>query len=127
MSKQLRDEQDQLVQKAEALVHQLKDLGGWNQDIGRTQASRAIEVARAADSLRLFINWLRYQAARESDRQRFWSLKLNQATLAETLSKALNDLPAGEDGPMPQARLLLGYFRRALVGAEFLNKIKVEG
>lgn len=119
--------QDQLVEKAEALIVQLKDSGNWSgrNDLGRTQASRAIEVAQAADGLRLFVNWLRYQAARESERDQFWSLKIGQTTLAEALVADLNSLTSQEEDKMITVRFFLGYFRRALVGADWLDRIKV--
>jgi hypothetical protein len=120
--------QEELVRKAEALVSQLKESKQWNKEVGRTQASKAIEVAQEAETLRLFVNWLRYQAARESNRQPFWSASLARTTLAEVLSQELNAIQNAEsDDPMPKVRLFLGYFRRALIGADFLDRIKLEG
>ena len=123
--------QDELVQKAEALVSQLKK-SKWDESVGRTQASKAIEVAQDASTLRLFVNWLRYQAARESDRQPFWSVGLGEGRkkvkLAEALTRELNAIQkAHPKDPMRAVRLFLGYFRRALVGVQFLDDIKVEG
>ncbi len=120
--------QDDLVRKAESLVSQLKESKQWSKEIGRTQASKAIEVAQEADTLQLFVNWLRYQAAREGDRQPFWSASLAKKILAEMLTDELNAIQRAEpDDPMPTVRLFLGYFRRALVGADFLDRIKLEG
>jgi hypothetical protein len=121
-------EQDKLVRRAEALISQLKASPKWDKDVGKTQASKAIEVAQSADSLRLFVNWLRYQAARESERQPFWSAPLDKVTLAEALTTELNAIQQDQPGdPMPTVRLFLGYFRRALVGVDFLDRIRVEG
>lgn len=126
-----RMNQDELVQKAEALVSRLK-ASKWDKSVGRTQASKAIEVAQDAPTLRLFVNWIRYQAARESERQPFWSVDLGQgrekANLAEALTQELNAIQkAHPENPMPAVRLFLGYFRRALVGVKFLDRIKMEG
>lgn len=123
--------QDELVRKAEALVSQLK-ASKWDESVGRTQASKAIEVAQDAPTLRLFVNWLRYQAARESERQPFWSVELGRgrekANLAEALTRELNAIQRAQpEHPMRAVRLFLGYFRRALVGVKFLDEIKVEG
>ena len=123
--------QDVLVQKAEALISQLK-ASKWDESVGRTQASKALEVAQDAQTLRLFVNWLRYQAARESERQPFWSVELGRgrekANLAKALTRELNAIQEAQPkDPMPAVRLFLGYFRRALVGVEFLDDIKVEG
>lgn len=107
--------QDQLVQRAESLVRDLK-ASRWNKDVGNTQASRALEVARDASTVRLFVNWLRYQAARESERQPFGSVQMGHGgrkiSLAEAITRELNALQqeAGGD-PMEAVRLFMGYFR----------------
>jgi len=126
---QVKIHPDKLVHEAERLVEQIaKQRANEELDIGKTQASKAIEVAQSADSLRLFINWLRYQAARETDRQQFWSMNLSGGkTLAQTLTEVLKRIsPKEPEKAMPAVRLFLGYFRRALVGIKFLDRIKVE-
>lgn len=122
---------DLLVQKAEALVKQLREETGWQEapDVGKTQASKAIEVAQSAPTPLLFINWLRYQAAREDpeDREkRFWSYPLKgKKTLAEALSADLQDIQkkVSSQERMRAITLYLGYFRRALVSIKFLDRI----
>ena len=122
--------QDTLVKKAEDLVNLLKK-SQWDKGVGRTQASKAIEVAQESPTLRVFVNWLRYQASRESERQPFWSVEIveghKKSCLAELLAQELNIIQKAQPGdPMRAVRLFLGYFRRALVGVEFLDRIKVE-
>jgi len=124
-------DQDWLVQQAENLAWQLREAGWQEAEQGRTQASKAVEVAQDAESLRLFVNWLRYQAARESRQQRFWSRQLKKQELAEVLVsdlKAIQKRAASDQTPVMLAvRLYLGYFRRALVGVEYLARIRLEG
>src|SRR5690606_12650183 len=64
--------QDHLVAKAEELVAGLKLPKGDGLSKGRTQASKALEVVQSAGSLKVFVNWLRYQAGRERSAE-FWS------------------------------------------------------
>ena len=109
-------DQDWLVQQAENLAWQLREAGWQEAEQGRTQTSKAVEVAQDAESLRLFVNWLRYQAARESRQQRFWSRQLKKQELAEVLVsdlKAIQKRAASDQIPVMLAvRLYLGYFRR---------------
>jgi len=136
----LRELQDEMVQRAERLVRnlQLPSRGDEATQKRRTQASRAIEVAQTAGSLSVFINWLRYQAARK-DSQDFWGMKVGQKQLAGALAENLSWLQReignrmqGESKPeqnrviMNAATRFLGYFRRALVGADFLDEIALE-
>ncbi|HIC92884.1 MAG TPA: hypothetical protein EYP09_01345 [Anaerolineae bacterium] len=122
--------QEWMVRRAEDLIRRLKEATGWDEapDVGKTQTSKAIEVAQAAASPLLFIHWLRYQAAREGARNKFWSRKLagDNKTLAEAITEDVNELkgksPAGE--LMENVALYLGYFRRALIGLKYLDKIR---
>lgn len=119
---------DLLVRKAEILVKRLQEATGWSDvpEVGKTQASKAIEVAQSAPTPLLFINWLRYQAAREDEDKRFWSCPLkDRKTLAEALAADLQSVQKTVS-PLERMRavtLYLGYFRRALVGIQFLNRI----
>lgn len=128
--------QEWMVQKAEGLVRGLKEAAEKEAaksgvrkilDVGKTQTSKAIEVAQAAESPLLFINWLRYQAARERERSKFWSQKLaGDKTLAEAITEDVNELkgksPSGE--LIKNVALYLGYFRRTLIGLKYLDKIR---
>jgi len=122
---------DLLVRKAEALVRALREATGWKDapDVGKTQSSKAIEVAQSAPILPLFVNWLRYQAAREEEGKRFWSCPLkDRRVLAEALAADLQAIQksVGPEETMRAVTLYLGYFRRALVGLQFLDRIPAE-
>ena len=119
---------DLLARKAEALVKRLQEATRWQEtpEVGKTQASKAIEVAQSAPTPSLFINWLRYQTARESADRRFWSYSLEpQQTLAEALAADLRDIvkDLSPEQRMRAVTLYLGYFRRALVGMKYLDRI----
>ena len=128
--------QDQLVQKAEQLVIELKLPKGDGLSKGRTQASKALEVAQTAGSLKVFVNWLRYQAGRERSAE-FWSRQTSsKSSLALALPIELGELQqwihdhwvaADEDQrravTMQATTRFLGYFRRALIGADYLDDI----
>lgn len=134
----LHDLQDDMVLRAERLVHSLKLEANEGFDKGKTQASKALEVAQSAGSLTVFINWLRYQAGREPSSM-FWTKAAgNQPTLALALSDELKWLQSEVARKMPEASKaeqrqvvmraatrFLGYFRRALVGAKYLDEITV--
>ncbi len=126
---------DRLVQKAEALVWMLREAIGKSDppEVGKTQASKAIEVAQIAPTPALLINWLRYQAAREDPEERekrFWSYPLQDGrTLAEALITDLQEIQreVRPEERMRAVALYLGYFRRALVGIQFLDRIPPVG
>ena len=121
--------QEWMVKRAEDLIRSLKEATKWEEapDVGKTQTSKAIEVAQAAESSLLFINWLRYQAARERERSKFWSQPLpNGKLLAEAIAADVNEIK-GKSSPeelMKNVALYLGYFRRAFIGLEYLDKIR---
>lgn len=121
--------QEWMVRKAEDLVKGFKEATGAEKapDVGRTQTSKAIEVAQAAESPSLFINWLRYQAARERGRDKFWSQELPDGkTLAEAIAADVNEIKkkVSAEELMKGVALYLGYFRRALIGLEYLDRIQ---
>ncbi len=130
--------QDEMVQRAERLVRSLKLSKDEGIEKGKTQASKALEVAQTANSLGVFVNWLRYQAGRESSAL-FWTKQAGQQRLAKALTAELNWLQGEIVRQMPEAAKVeqqqitmravtrfLGYFRRALVGANFLDEITLE-
>lgn len=131
--------QDKLVQQAEELVQALDLPKGEGLSKGRTQASKALEVAQSAGSLKVFVNWLRYQAGRERSAD-FWSRQAGaHPSLARALTVALGDLQQQVDqlwtegtpqerraATMKAATRLLGYFRRALIGADYLDAIMLD-
>ena len=116
-------------------------MGGADEKLlekGRTQTSKAIEVMQSAQSINVFINWLRYQAARASSEQ-FWNHKTaNNDSLVLGLTKSLGELRQLVTAAMPHAEptlqnqvvmqaatRFLGYFRRSLIGAKFLKEIRL--
>jgi hypothetical protein len=130
----LRQLQEMLVIKAEAVVKELNIDAKKAEEMGKSQASKAIEVAQASGSLPVFVNWVRYQAGRDRSGD-FWARNAgkNQA-LAERLTAEFRDLQQvvaetvkdeSRQSPtlMAAVVLFLGYFRRALVGYELLNKV----
>lgn len=133
----LRDLQDHMVEQAEQLVRDLDLATGQGVTKGRTQASKALEVAQTAQSLSVFVNWIRYQAARERSTD-FWSKRAGKHTsLAKGVTVALGELRGEIESSLPKTATtaekadvvmqgvtrFLGYFRRALIGADFLNDI----
>jgi hypothetical protein len=125
-----------MVKQAEQLVIDLKLPKDEGLRKGRTQASKALEVAQTAGSLKVFVNWLRYQAGRERSDE-FWSRQTGkEASLARALTLALGNLQQRIDEAwgtaddqqrnavmMQAATRFLGYFRRALIGAEYLDQV----
>jgi hypothetical protein len=129
----LRDLQDELVLRAERLVNELGFKGADVAESGKTQASKALEVAQSAGSLPVFLNWVRYQAGREKSAD-FWRRSAGRQDLARALSgellwiqkqvhDQLGDLPKAEQdvATMRAVVRFLGYFRRALIGAKYLQ------
>ena len=134
----LHELQDKMVERAENLVRNLKLNKGEGVEKGKTQASKALEVAQSAGSLAVFINWLRYQVGREASAL-FWTKPAGQHSLAKALTAELNWLqgevvgkmatspkPEQQHVTMRAATRFLGYFRRALVCADYLNEITLE-
>ena len=128
--------QDEMVTRAEQLVIDLRLPKGDGLSKGRTQASKALEVAQTAGSLKVFVNWLRYQAGRERSAE-FWSRQAGkEPSLARALTIELGNLQqriqqvwgTADDqqrnaAVMQAAQRFMGYFRRALIGAEYLDQV----
>jgi hypothetical protein len=128
--------QDDMVKWAEQLVIDLNLPKGDGLSKGRTQASKALEVAQTAGSLKVFVNWLRYQAGRERPAE-FWSRQTSkESSLARALTLALGTLQRRIDKEwstaddqqrravmMQAATRFMGYFRRALIGADYLGQV----
>jgi hypothetical protein len=134
----LRRLQDSLVARAEKLVLDLRpptDERGRTrvdlEEMARSQASKAIAVAEASETIRVFLNWARYQAGRDRSRD-FWSCPLEGGgKLVDRLRDDLEWLGQQVDAQVPDAgrrlptlrkaaALYLGYFRRALIGYKTL-------
>ncbi len=114
--------EEQLVIWAEEIVANLQEQLRAHVDTGRTQASKAIEVAQATGSLLVFRNWLRYQRAREE----FWKVGGDGGRdLAEWVHEAIGRIERETSGPDTMAAVtrFLGYFRRVLVAINHLQQI----
>jgi len=134
----LNDLQDDLVLQAEKVVRELAERPreGSRQETaksGKTQVSRAIDMAGAPGCTpRVFVNWLRYQAARETESSRFWTERLRGDRVADRVSNQVNSITqqvraklgaSDSEAEMMAVARFLGYLRRALVGIEDLGLI----
>jgi hypothetical protein len=117
----------ELVRKAEAIIDEcFAGSGrGGSGSTGRTQLSNAIDaINQAQGSIEVFLNWLRYQMAREE----FWRTRGKQGKmLGELIYKYAEDLRKRD--PQRAAYHLtqfLGFMRRALVAANYLEQIPAQ-
>jgi hypothetical protein len=119
-------QEDLLVARAERIVSEIKPQLVEEKDTassGKTQASKAIQVFQTSRSLRVFLNWLRYQMSREE----FWQVatannKPLGQRIAEEVERISKDAQNKEDATNAILRFL-GYFRRALVAVNYLDNI----
>lgn len=124
MKKQLTPEEiDALVYEAERIVSGMKNqLAGRSSETGRSQMSNAIDAAQQTRSIPMFINWVRYQMARED----FWRTKVNdRKPLGQMVSEFAERLnQEGErERALEKLTLFLGFMRRALVAIKQLDAI----
>lgn len=117
-------QEDELVGRAEKIVLEARNkLSRGDAETGKTQASKAIEVAQEAKSLRVFYNWLRYQMARED----FWRIPLSEdKPLAQRIAEEaqwIQQKAGSLEEALKAVLRFLGYFRRALVAVEHLDRI----
>lgn len=128
---------DDLVKRAEDLA-----VGLWEREKakgrkerraeeGKNQLSKAIEVAEASGSIRVFENWLLYQASRSPDSgSAFWTQEVQskgkKRTFAEALFEEVESLANEYQGDERAEALVwfLGYLRRAVVAGELLRKLR---
>ena len=134
----IRELQDEMVKRAEKLVLDFNFRPNEAAEKGKAQASKAIEVAQSAGSLLVFINWLRYQAGREKSAY-FWTKTADRRSLVKAISEELgwlqNQVAKGMQSKSKEQKNRVtmrgvtrfrGYFRRALIGAEYLAQITVQ-
>jgi len=113
----------ELVRKAETIVADCFGEGGRGSagSTGRTQLSNAIDaINQAQGSIEVFINWVRYQMAREE----FWRTRGKSKSLGELVCEYAEELKKRD--PERAAQYLtyfLGFMRRALVAVSYLDKI----
>jgi len=115
------EEIDELVIEAEQIIGSLRQpLQARGGETGRTQMSKAIDAAQQLRSFAMFLNWLRYQMAREE----FWRIQSeNGKTLGELVANCVSRLQSEGKQGMEKLVLLLGFMRRALVAIEHLDRI----
>lgn len=118
-------DEEKLVIRAEQIIESARDGLKRHVDTGRTQASNAIEVAKAANSIAVFRNWLRYQKSREE----FWRIveKGSGNDIASQINGVAEEIAQFKLNNEEKVKMLirfLGYFRRALVAVEHFDQIK---
>ncbi|ACX52118.1 hypothetical protein Adeg_0983 [Ammonifex degensii KC4] len=119
--RQLEEINEELVVKAEEIVKKIKGRVGKSDDTGRSQLSRAIEVARSAKSFKVFNNWMAYQASRPQS-SKFWK----ELGLIDHIRGVMQSLEKDERLPDKAAKVealvrFLGFFRRAFIGRDYLG------
>jgi len=122
----MRIQDDDLVARAERIVLEIKPQLVKEKDTassGRTHASKAVEVFQAPGSLKVFLNWLRYQMSREE----FWRVTAaNNKPLAQRIAEEVQNISKGAQNNEEATKAVLrflGYFRRALVALDYLDRI----
>lgn len=120
-------ELSELVRRAESIVDECFGIGGRGSSgsTGRTQLSNAIDaINQARGSIEVFLNWLRYQMAREE----FWRTRGKQGKmLGELIYKYAEELKKRD--PQRAAYHLtqfLGFMRRALIAVSYLEQIPAQ-
>ena len=119
---------DELVIMAERLVYELKDKLRKRASEGRSQLSKAIEVAKASKSFPVFVNWVRYQMARE--RTSGGSASEIWRVIGEPIYAATAEIERSDPDPQSAITSLvkfLGYLRRAFIGLDYMDRIPAIG
>jgi hypothetical protein len=115
---------DELVRQAEAIVREyFQDSESSKDTIGNTQLSNAIDVIVQSKSVEVFCNWLRYQMARESRDQKFWTTrKGSQITFGERVIHEVRRPPCASN--VENITHFLGFLRRAYIAREYLKQME---
>lgn len=128
----------ELVAKAEAIISDCfsSEIGSDRNDkldsTGRTQVSNAIDaINQAQGSVEVFVNWLRYQMAREkskdSSSEKFWTKPGKKGSLGEQVYKYADELRKRDpDHAAQYLTYFLGFMRRTLVAVNYLDKIPAQ-
>lgn len=117
----------ELVRQAETIVEECFGASGRGSSgsTGRTQLSNAIDaVNQAGGSVEVFLNWLRYQMAREE----FWRTRNKQGKmLGELIYKYAEDLRKRDPNRAAyNLTQFLGFMRRALIAVGYLEQIPAQ-
>lgn len=124
---QTKVELSELVRRAETIVDECFGAGGRGSSgsTGRTQLSNAIDaINQSRGSVEVFLNWLRYQMAREE----FWRTRSKTGkTLGELIYKYAEDLQKRDpDNAAKHLTYFLGFMRRALIAVSYLEQIPAQ-
>lgn len=124
---QSKVELSELVRRAETIVNECFGEGRRDSSgsTGRTQLSNAIDaIAQARGSVEVFLNWLRYQMARE----KFWCTPSKTGKmLGELIYKYAEDLQKRDpDNAAQNLTYFLGFMRRALIAVNYLEQIPAQ-
>ncbi|MFN3690526.1 MAG: hypothetical protein ACK4UU_06350 [Fimbriimonadales bacterium] len=117
----------ELVRKAEEIVEECFGQGGrgGGSSTGRTQLSNAIDaINQSRGSIEVFLNWLRYQMARED----FWRARNRQGKmLGELIARYADELQRRDpELAAHNTTLFLGFMRRALIALSYLDQIPAQ-
>ncbi len=117
----------ELVRKAEEIVEECFGQGGrgGGGSTGRTQLSNAIDaINQARGSIEVFLNWLRYQMARED----FWRTRGRQGKmLGQLIARYADELQQRDpEHAAHHLTVFLGFMRRALVALNYLDQIPAQ-
>ncbi|MCS7065563.1 MAG: hypothetical protein NZL85_04730 [Fimbriimonadales bacterium] len=118
------EEIDELVLEAEQIIASLRSkLSPQSGTTGHTQMSNAIDAAQQTRSFAMFLNWLRYQMARED----FWRTQPEGGRmLGEQVADRVKRLQSEGERGMEKLVLFLGFLRRALVAIKYLDQIPLQ-
>jgi hypothetical protein len=126
-------ETGQLVIEAEKLIRNYfpSSSDEKQESRGKTQLSNAIDVIKQSDSIEVFINWVRYQMAREKKDDEFWTTSLNrnrpqpEEMFGSAVIQRANQIRRQyEDQHAVAIRRLtefLGFLRRAFLARNYLH------
>ncbi|HHY94139.1 MAG TPA: hypothetical protein GX513_03885 [Firmicutes bacterium] len=119
----------ELVQFAESIIKDVDVKHNLEQQEGKTQVSRAVDAALAAEAPCVFRNWLAYQAKRSASRS-VWQAR-GEKSLYEWVNVILAQIEekagqgqGGDREIMKTLARFLGFLRRAMV-AELGEKEEV--
>ncbi|GEM_PF-900822 len=122
----------QLVIEAEEIIRKYFGTSGDDdqEKRGKTQLSNAIDVIKQSDSIELFINWVRYQMAREKSGEEFWTTPLEHSRpkvedmFGSAIIRRANQFRqenTEHEKAIAQLANFLGFLRRAFLARKFLS------
>ncbi len=124
----------QLVIEAEEIIRKYFGTSGGDsqENRGKTQLSNAIDVIKQSNSIEVFINWVRYQMAREKSGEEFWTtpLERNRSKVEDLFGAAIikranqfRQENTSHKKAIEQLTNFLGFLRRAFMAKKFLSLV----